>query len=59
MHKSVFITKMNVHLCHIKVYTFIIYIVYTFVRHESELPKDIFIRCAHLVKKRYFMLRII
>ena len=24
MHKSVFITKMNVHLCHIKVYTFII-----------------------------------
>lgn len=26
-------------------------IVYTFVRHESELPKDIFIRCAHLVKK--------
>ena len=51
MHKSVFITKMNVHLCHI--------IVYTFVRHESELPKDIFIRCAHLVKKRYFMPRII
>ena len=24
MHRSVFITKMNVHLCHIKVYTFII-----------------------------------
>lgn len=58
MHKSVFITKMNVHLCHIKVHFHHI-IVYTFVRHESELPKDIFIRCAHLVKKRYFMPRII